>query len=137
MKKLVVIALLSIPLWVQTRTLTLFSKPSCNNCRYSKYMLQKNGIAFRDFSLDDKANAAVMLEKLKSAGYAGQIHLPVIIEDDSLLLYPTVSHNDSTLFYLIEKIIADKQSYDIANPNRTTVTLPAEGDGDCTMELDR
>jgi hypothetical protein len=100
-------------------------------------MLQKNGIAFRDFSLDDKANAAVMLEKLKSAGYAGQIHLPVIIEDDSLLLYPTVSHNDSTLFYLIEKIIADKQSYDIANPNRTTVTLPAEGDGDCTMELDR
>ena len=133
MKKLLLIVLLAIPFWAQTKTLTIFTKPTCNNCRYTKYMLQKNGIAFHDFSLDDQANAAEMLKKLKSAGYTEPIHLPVIFEDDTILLYPKVPHNDSTLFFVIEKIIAEKQFY-TSGSNLMEIIPSNEEDGDCTME---
>ena len=122
-----------IPLLAQTKTLTLFTKPNCNNCKYTKYMLQKKGIVFRDFSLDDQANAAEMLKKVKSAGYTAQIHLPVIVEDDSVLLHPKLPHNDSTLFFVVEKIIAQKQFYS-SNPNQTETILSNEADGDCVVD---
>ena len=136
MKKLLFIVLLSIPFWAQTGTLTVFTKPNCNNCKYTKYMLQKNGIAFRDFSLDDQANAVEMLKKLKDAGHAGQIHLPVIFENDSILLHPKEPHNDSTLYFVIEKIIAEKQSY-TSGSNQTEVISSDEKDGDCVMEREK
>ena len=74
-------------------------------------MLQKNGIAFREFPLEDQATGAEMLKKLKSAGYTGRIYLPVIFEDDTVVLHPKAPHNDSTLYFVIQKIIAEKEFY--------------------------
>ena len=99
-------------------------------------MLQRNGIAFRDFSLDDKANATEMLKKLKSAGYTGQIHLPVIFENDTILLHPKVPHNDSTLYFVVEKIISEKQFY-ASGSNQTEIISSDEEDGDCVMEREK
>ena len=98
-------------------------------------MLQKNGIAFRDLPLDDKENAAEMLKNLKKAGYTGQIHLPVIFENDTILLHPTVPHNDSTLYFVVEKIVAQKELYTSAASNQTEIIQSSEeADGDCVME---
>ena len=108
MKKTLFIVFLSMQFWVQTQTLTTFTQSNCNNCKYTKYMLQKNSIAFRNLPLEEKENAAEMLEKLKKAGYTGQIHLPVIFENDTILLYPSVPHNDSTLYFVVEKIVTQK-----------------------------
>jgi len=134
MKKTLLILLLFISFLAQTQTLTLFTKPTCNNCRYTKYMLQKNGIAFRDFSLDEQANGTEMLKKIKSAGYTGKIHLPVIFENDTILLHPKLPYNDSTLFFVVEKIIAKKQLY-IPDSTKTEIILPDNEDGgDCVMD---
>ena len=134
MRKLLLILLLPVSFLAQTKTLTVFTKPNCNNCKYTKYMLQKNGIAFRDFSLDDQTNGAEMLKKIKSAEYTGQIHLPVIFENDSILLHPTIPHDDSTLFFVIEKIIAQKQLY-IPDSIKKEIILPDnENAGDCVMD---
>jgi len=132
MKKILFIVLLSIPFLAQTKTLTIYTKPGCNNCKYTKFMLQRNGIAFYDLSLDDKENAAEMLEKLKSATYTGRIHLPVIFENDSILLHPTIPHDDSSLYFLIEKIIAQKELY-ASDSNQTEIIISDEEDGDCVM----
>ena len=99
-------------------------------------MLQKNGIAFRDFPLDDQANATEMLKKLKSVEYSGKIYLPVIFEGDTTLLHPTVPHNDSTLFFVVKKIIAQKQLY-ISVPNQTEIVSPDEEDGDCMVNTEK
>ena len=96
---------------VYSQTLTLFTKPECNNCKYTKYNLNKNGISFSEFSLEEKENAIMMLEKLKNINYTGKINLPVIIENDSILLYPQENHNDSTLFFVVKDIIANKAAY--------------------------
>ena len=137
MKKLLIILLLSISLLAQTKTLTLFTKPDCNNCRYTKYKLQKNGIAFREFSLDDPTNGTEMLSRLKSAGYTGRIHLPVIFEDDTILLHPQTLHTDSTLYFLVESLIAQKHLYTFDSIS-TEITLPrGEGNGDCEVEGER
>ena len=100
-------------------------------------MLQKNGIAFREFSLDDQAYATEMLKKLKSAGYADRIHLPVIFEDDTLVLHPVTPHNDSTLYFVIQKIIAEKESYTSSDSIRTEVIPPPEEEGESDCELTR
>ena len=132
MKKLLFIIMLSIPISSQTGVLTIYTKSDCNNCKYSKYMLQKNGIAFREFPLEDNANAAEMLKKLESAGYTGPIHLPVIIENDSNVLHPIALHNDSTLFFVIQKIVEEKESY-ASDSIRTQIMPPSEEEegGDC------
>ena len=95
-------------------------------------MLHRNSIVFHNLSLDDKENAAEMLKKLKSAEYTGAIHLPVIFEDDSILLHPTAPHNDSTLFFLIEQIIAQKHLY-ASDSNQTEIIISGEEDEDCVM----
>ena len=99
-------------------------------------MLQKNGIAFEEFSLDDKANADEMLKRIKAAGYKGQIHLPVIFENDSTLLHPQSPHNDSTLYFLIQKIISEKQSYTSGSTKTETVSQQNEKDGDCVVDIE-
>ena len=136
MKKLLFIMLLSIPVSAQTGILTLYTQSNCNNCKYAKYMLQKNGIAFREFPLDDQATGAEMLKKLKSAGYADKIYLPVIFEDDTVVLHPKVPHNDSTLYVVIQKIIAEKESY--ASDSGPMEIMPSsdEEDGDCVMTME-
>ena len=136
MKKLVFILLLSIPVSAQTGALTFYTKSNCNNCRYAKYMLQKNGIAFREFPLEDPANAAEMLKKLKSAGYTGRIHLPVIFENESLVLHPTAPHNDSTLYWVIQKIVAEKETC-VSDSISAEIMPPADDEGgDCVMTVE-
>ena len=135
MRKLLFILLLSIPVSAQTGILTLYTKSNCNNCRYTKHMLQKNGVAFQEFSLDDKANAAAMLKKLKAAGYTDKIHLPVIFENDSLILHPTAPHNDSTLFFVIQKIITEKDSYASDSIPTEINHSSDEEEGDCFITI--
>ena len=134
MKRLFFILLLSIPVSSQTGILTIYTKSNCNNCRYTKYMLQKNGIAFREFPLEDQANAAEMLKKLKSAGYTDRIYLPVIFENDTVVLHPTAQHNDSTVYFVVQKIIAKKDSY-ASDSIQTEITPPSDEDGDCDIVM--
>ena len=95
----------------QETVLTLYTQQSCNNCRYTKYMLQSNGITFENKELEDKANAAEMLQRLKQAGYTQTIHLPVIFLNDTVLLYPQAEHKDSTLYFLLQEMVAHKSDY--------------------------
>ena len=127
--------MLSIPVSSQTGILTLYTKSDCNNCRYTKYMLQKNGIAFREFPLEDNANGAEMLKKLKSAGYSGPIYLPVIFENDTLVLHPVELNNDSTLFFVLQKIITEKASY-ASDSIRAQIIAPSnDEEGDCVLTI--
>lgn len=74
-------------------------------------MLQRNGIAFQNLSLEEKANAIEMQQKLKDTHYHAAIYLPVIFENDTVLIYPQAEHNDSTLFFVIQNIISRKDLY--------------------------
>ena len=154
MKKLIFIILLfvgrdamhCVSTSAEQKTLTVYTKANCNNCKYAKNSLQKNNIAFREFSLEEQANAAEMMKKLKAAGYADRIYLPVIFEDDSLVLHPKMPHNDSTLYFVIQKIVAEKESYASSKPvetlratslhpsNETPALVEEEGDCDIPME---
>ena len=163
MKKLVFIITLLIPLLggrdamhgdamhcvstsAEQRTLTVYTKANCNNCKYTKNMLQKNHIAFREFPLEERTNGAEMMKKLKAAGYADRIYLPVIFEDDSLILHPKIPHNDSTLYFVIQKIVAEKEFYASSDGVETRHALslhPGDEDpaseeegGDCDIPME-
>ena len=94
---------------IYSQTFTLFTKPECNNCKYTKHNLTRSGILFSEFSLEDKQNAIMMLQRLKDLNYTAKIYLPVIIENDSVLLYPQENHNDSTLYFVVKNITANKE----------------------------
>lgn len=98
----------------EKKQLTLYTSPSCNNCKYTKYTLQKNKIAFDECSLNEKECAVTMMKKLKKVGYTGKIYLPVIIENDESLVYPIDEHkhNDSTLLFVIQNIVSQKDFYE-------------------------
>ena len=129
--------MLSIPVSSQTGTLTLYTKSDCNNCKYSKNMLHKNGIAFKECPLEESANATEMLKNLKSAGYSGPIYLPVIFENDTLVLHPVALNNDSTLYFVIQKIVAEKELYG-SDSIRTEIIPPSneEEGGDCVITIE-
>ncbi len=115
MKKifLLILFLPSFLLQSQTKKLTLYTNPGCNNCKYTKYTLNKNGIAFEEYSLEEKEYAVNMTKRLKNIGYTNNIYLPVIFENDSILIHPTTEHNDSTLFFIIQQIISKKNLYEM------------------------
>ena len=116
---------------VYSQTLTLFTKPDCNNCKYTKHNLNKNEILFSEFSLDDKENAVMMLQKLKNINYTGKIYLPVIIESDSILLYPQENHNDSTLFFVVRNIMASNVPTEQHSSKIEAAAIESLNDADC------
>lgn len=119
----------------QINTLILFTQPSCNNCKYTKHNLDKNAIPFQEFSLEDKDNAVLMLKKLKETGYDGKIFLPVIIANDSILLYPQAGRNDSTLFFVVQNIVVDKKLYTEKSPAQQEESiLPEIDDAGCDFD---
>lgn len=97
----------------QPKTLTLFTKSACNNCKYTKYYLNKSNIAFTEYSLADNKNAATMIRKIKQSKYTGNIFLPVIFVNDTILLHPFVNATDSdqTLEVLVQEIVKNKVQY--------------------------
>ena len=139
MKKafLLIVLLPSFLLQSQTRKLTLYTNPTCNNCKYTKYTLHKNNIAFEEYSLDEKEYGAEMLKRLKNADYTGKIYLPAIFENDTVLLHPTPEHNDSTLLFVIQQIISQKKNYEtLPIENKTEIDHVINKENvDCDFEI--
>jgi len=124
-----------MPVSAQTGTLTLYTKSNCNNCKYTKYMLQKNGISFSEFSLEDQTNGTEMMKKLRATGYTDRIFLPVIFKNDTLVLHPAIPHNDSTLYFVIQKIIMEKELYTSDSISREITPPSNEEEGDCVITI--
>lgn len=121
-------------LYAQPKELSLFTKSTCNNCRYAKFVLQKNGIAFNEFSLDEKSNSILMLKKLKEAGFTDKIYLPVIFENDTVLIHPTAIHTDSTLYFILEEIISQKALYQTKTGKEKELQSITKDEADCDFE---
>ncbi len=139
MKKQIFISLLlclSLGVYSQEKTLTLYTQSACNNCKYAKAVLQKNKIAFVAFSLEEKENAIEMQRRLNKANHHAAIYLPVIFENDSVLLHPQGAHNDSTLFFTLQKIISNKTDYvsDTISQQHNRIEYTERGKTDCDFQ---
>ncbi len=129
------VLLVNIASFSEAKTLTLFTKSDCNNCNYTKHMLEQNGIAFSNRPLEEKENAIDMMQILKVNQYSSSIYLPVIVENDSLLIYPSETHNDSTLYFTIQHLISQKESFN-SNTNKHKIEKPwkREDSADCEFQ---
>ena len=60
---------------MMNKTITLYNKPGCGQCMFTKKFLEKNQITFIEKDIQKSAQA---LEEVKNLGYAS---LPVVVID--------------------------------------------------------
>ncbi len=97
--------LITITTYSQSSYYDIYVMTGCGNCALAKQNLDKNLPDYQFHNTDSQVIGRQMLLKLHQLGYQGKIRMPVIIQDDSVLIHPAQKVNEEYIAVDLIKVL--------------------------------